>query len=597
MANNKPAKIGRFEVIERIGEGFHGKLYLCWDPTLKRKVALKIITQAQGDSVIAQKIVDEALMVAQITHPNVIPIYEASIENNTPVMVFEFVQGVTLKEYLEHHGAFSEKEALSIMVRIASGLAVAHEQSIVHLDLSPNNFMIDQETRPRIMDFGLARLASKSKEESLENKVSGTPRYMSPEHLNGEDFSPASDIYTLGLVFFELLTGQKAIERNSLIEVFLAVETADINWRAIQYFGISPHVIAILRNMIDVEPSRRYQSAADLVIDLDKVIQSLNQDVNDSLSLEFLLRRLERNPEFPICSQKITEINKLTDDSSNTDFNKIADLIIKDYSLTKRVMTVANSVAFNPQGGNIATVSHAISKLGLKLVRMICTNIIIQNQTKSLNDDLKDELIISFVSALIAKELAEMSNKRIAEEAFICALFHRLGIHLLAFYLTDEYLDIRDYIHQGMDINEAERKVLATSTNALGQFIAAQWNFPDNIVNSMKRLPLGELEAPSSEADFLLHISNYANELCCMIHLSSDNEQLIAQLDQFVQRHHSFIKQDIFNIIETLNNITEEIKVISPDLGVSYQGSQFCTKLEQLVKEVIRNQDEMLEIA
>ncbi len=597
MADNKQAKIGRFEVLERIGEGFHGKLYLCWDPTLKRKVALKVITQAQGDVEIAKEVVDEALMVARISHPNVIPIYEASIENNTPVMVFEFVQGMTLKEYLEQHGAFNEKEALSIMVRIAVGLATAHEQNIVHLDLSPNNFMIDEETRPRIMDFGLARLATKTKEENLENKVSGTPRYMSPEHLNGEDFSPASDIFTLGLVFFELLTGKKAVEKNSLLEVFLAIETADINWRAIQYFGISPHVIAILKNMINVDPKQRYQTASELVVDLDKVIQSLNQDVKDSLALEFLLRRLERNPDFPVCSQKIAEINKLTDVSSNTDFIKIADLIIKDYSLTKRVMTVANSVAFNPLGGNITTVSHAISKLGLKLVRMICTNVILQNQSKTLDDNLKDELVISFVAALIAKELTEITNKRIAEEAFICALFHRLGIHLLAFYLTDEYLDIAHYTQEGMDINDAEHKVLATSSNALGQHIAKKWNFPEDIINSMKRLPLGKLEAPTNEQDFLSHISNYTNELCCLIHLSKDNEKLIGELNQFIQRHHNFIKQDIFNIVETLNNITEEIKIISPDLGVSYQGSNFCSKLEQLVSEVLKNQEEILQIA
>lgn len=580
MSQNQKVKIGRFEVLERLGEGFHGKLYLCWDPELKRRVALKLITQKNGEGENPQAVVNEALMAAKITHPNVIPIYEVGIQNNIPVLVFEYVEGMTLKEYMAEHGPFEQLEALSIMVRIAVGLQCAHDQNIVHLDLSPNNFMIDPQGRPRIMDFGLARLTASIEKEEMRDKVSGTPRYMSPEHISGGALCPASDIFTLGLVFYELITGTVAISKTSLLEVFVAVENATIDWGKIQYQGIAPEIIAILRDMLEVDTRRRYQSAAELVPDLDAAIKILESADSNTLALDFLLRRLQRRPEFPVCSQKITEINRLTDPNSDTHFNKIANVIMQDYALTNRIMKIANSAAFNCGAGKVTTVSQAISKLGLKLVRMVCNNLLMFSQIEDKNATLKDVLVFSFVSGLIAKQVSEKHNRRYAEEAFICALFHRLGHHLLAFYLTDEFNDMMKLVADGEPIIKAERAVLTTTSNALGAAIARKWNYSDSIINSMNTLPQGILEAPANEEEFLCHIASFADELCMLVDSELMDDKRQQAIDAFLERHSAFIKMDLIGLCELIAQALSDFRDLAHDLGVNYKKSVFCQRLE-----------------
>lgn len=168
-------------------------------------------------------------MAARISHPNVIPIYEVGLYGKTPLLVFEFVEGMTLKQHLREHGRFDEKEALSIMAGIAAGLSCAHEQGIMHLDISPNNIMVDKQGRSRIMDFGLARVTVAMDESQQDQRVFGTPRYITPEHLSRQELTCATDIFSLGLVFYELLVGTPAIDGKNIHDIYKAVENADID--------------------------------------------------------------------------------------------------------------------------------------------------------------------------------------------------------------------------------------------------------------------------------------------------------------------------------------------------------------------------------
>ncbi len=469
--------IGRFEVSKRLGEGLQGKVYLGWDPSLERQVALKVITPVGGDTAYSQDVIEEARIAARISHPNVVPLYEVGMYRNMPLLVFEFVDGMTLKNYLSKHGRFNEKDVLSIMVRIAVGLACAHEQWIVHLDLSPNNIMIDKEGRPHIMDFGLARVVAANDKIKTEKDVGGTPRYMTPEHIAGKEFSPATDVFTLGLMFYELLTNTPAINHQNFDDIIDAVALADIDWGKLQHQGIMPEIIAALREMLQKDPANRYKSTTELVPVLDDVIAIQRSEDKGTLSLDFLLRRLQRRPEFLACSHSIAEINRLTDEKTNTDFNQLGAVIVRDYSLTNRVMKIANSVIFDRSGDGVKTISQAVSRLGLKLVRMICNGLLLFNQADDKDNDLKDILVASFVAGLIARHITASIKRRIAEEAFICALFHNLGNHLLIFYLPDEYEDINALILKGEEAHKAERAILSTTTSALGMAVAEKWNF------------------------------------------------------------------------------------------------------------------------
>lgn len=577
QANN--TMIGRFEVSKRLGEGLQGKVYLGWDPNLERKVALKVITSADGDTAYSQDIVDEARIAARISHPNVVPIYEVSMYHQSPLLVFEFVDGETLNQYLKKNDHFNEMQALSFMVRIAAGLKCAHEQGIVHLDLSPNNIMVDKEIRPRIMDFGLARVIANIDKNLYEKDIVGTPRYMSPEHVTGAKLTPASDIFTLGLLFYELLTGMPAIGYKEVKDILTAIENVDIEWGRLQDQGISNEIIAVLRDMLQIDPDKRLQSASNLVLELDEVIAIQRSDERGSLALEFLLRRLERRPEFPACSHSITEINQLTDESSNCDFNKLGAVIVRDYSLTNRILKVANSVIFDRSGEGVKTISQAISRLGLKLVRMISNGLLLFNQADGKDSYLKDILVASFVAGLIARHITTSIKRRIAEEAFICALFYNLGNHLLIFYLPDEYDDINALVAKGKETQKAERDVLSTTTASLGMAVAKKWNFPETIINCMSHLPPGLLAPPKSDEAILRYAANFANELCTLIISNAEGLDLVSEVNDFNERYQTILTNDPDKLAQLVSAAADKFTALAPGLGINHNDSYFCNRL------------------
>ncbi len=573
-------QIGRFEVRNRLGAGSQGKVYLGWDPGLEREVAIKLINTTPGDSNYSEEIIKEAKIVARIANPNVVPLYEVGMYGDNPLLVFEYVDGVSLKQYIKEKGKLDEKHALSIMVRIASGLQSAHEQGIVHLDLSPNNIMIDKQQRPRIMDFGLARISAAMDAEKME-KIVGTPRYMSPEHIAGDALTPATDIYALGLIFYECLTGYHAIQHTDMDTICKAIKTAQIDWSVFQKLDTSAEIIAVMRDMLQVNPKYRYQDAAALVSGLDEVIEIKRQDDHDSLSIEFLLRRLNRRPEFPACSNSIMEINKLTDEQTNTDFNKLGAVIIRDYSLTNRVMKIANSVIFDRGSGGVKTISQAISRLGLKLVRMICNGLLLFKQVEGKDERLKDILVASFVAGLIARHVVSTVKRSLAEEAFICALFHKLGTHLLVFYLPDEYDEIMKLVDAGEQTDRAERRILATSTAAIGKAVARKWNFPGMIINCMNPLPQGELTPVQDNEDILIYATNYGNELCELIKTGNKGIDLLLDVETFLGRHNNLYSCDAIKLSRLTAAAAEKFSELAPGLGVTYSDSHFCQRLEQ----------------
>ena len=580
---SKKITIGRFHAIRRLGSGYHGQVFLCWDPELERKVAIKLITPKNNPPELSLSLVEEAMLVAKLTHPCVIPIYDAFIENNTPVLVFEYVDGVTLKEHIKQQGKYDEYQALSLLAKIAAGLQCAHDQGIAHLDLSPNNIMLDKQGRPRIMDFGLAQLTQSSIDESdmEETMVSGTARYMCPEHMNNEPLTPASDIFTLGLVFYEMLTGEHAINGNNVTEAFRAIKHVQIDWGKIQYLQLTPEIVAVLQDMLQKDSVNRYRSANELVIELDQVIYLLEHKDNPELTLDFLMRRLQRRNEFPACSQRISELNQLLADNSSADFEQIGKVILQDYALTNRIMKIANSVTFSNGGGNVTKISQAISRLGLKLLRTISNCLLMFNQVDDENHELKDVLIISFTAGFIAKNLTEQQYPRLAEEAFISALFHRLGYHLLAYYLYDEYQDLKKLLHAGKEPLQAERQILATTCNNLGKRMAQQWNFPDGLIQSMSVLPQITLVAPENHQDYLTHMANYSNELCQIIDLTLEPEQIGRKLQTFFARHRAFQNLTYQQLNDVLDVISEDLIDLMNALGVSDQHSDFIQRLAQ----------------
>lgn len=307
------------------------------------------------------------------------------------------------------------------------------------------------------------------------------------------------------------------------------------------------------------------------------------------------MRRLQRRPEFPACSHSIAEINRLTEESSNTDFNKLGAVIVRDYSLTNRVMKIANSVIFDRTGEGVKTISQATARLGLKLTRMICNGLLLLKQANDKDSDLKDILVASFVAGLIARHMVSSIKRSIAEEAFICALFHNLGNHLLAFYLPDEYEDINALITKGSEAHKAEREILSTTTAALGMAVAKKWNFPDTIINCMTHLPSGQLEPPKSEEDTLRHAANFANELCTLVITKAKGIDLLLEINPFIERHQTIFKGDVTKLAQLVASAADKFSQLAPGLGINYNDSKFCNQLSNfsIAIEDALSQEEM----
>ena len=575
MTEPKKPRIGRFELQAELGRGFHGRVYRAWDTQLQRQVALKLLLGASGDKASREQFMTEARAVARLAHPNVIPLYDAGVHGTVPYLVFEFVEGELLKLAIRRRGALPWAEAVAMCRQILEGVGAAHAQQVAHLDLSPNNLLLDTRGRVRVMDFGLARLVGTVDEEDPE-EVHGTPRYMSPEHFRGGPLDLQTDVFALGLVFYELLVGRPAVPAEGLNGVRNAITSGNFNWSPLTELDVPPEIASIVRDALALDKSTRFHDAVEMLRALDDATQVRAQPAESDIAVQFLLRRLHRRPEFPAFSNSIVEINRLTAEDSNAGLNELASVVQRDFSLTNRLMKIANSAFFDRAGGGVSTVSQAISLVGTRLVRMLCNGLLVFDHMQRGRPALQDALVSSFVAGLMARHFGQRVRRELAEEAFICALFNRLGRNLVIYYLEDEFLEIQRLIAADVPPLQAEQRVLATTCAAVGGAVATTWKFPPALVDSMKPLLSGVWHAPDTPAAALHAYAYLANELC--ERASTPEADPAVVLDELALRYKGVFKGKSSLLGELLGASLEKFRELAPTLGVDVATNGFCTR-------------------
>lgn len=266
----------RYEIVDKVGSGGMSDVYKALDHKLNRFVAIKVLkTEFSEDRNFVSKFKVEAQSAAGLTHPNIVNVYDVGEDHNIHYIVMELIDGITLKKYIEKKGPLPVKEAVSIAIQVSQGIEAAHNNHIIHRDIKPQNIMISREGKVKVTDFGIARAASTN---TINSNAMGSVHYISPEQARGGYIDEKSDIYSLGITLYELITGKVPFEGDSTVSVALQHINDDLPSPKDSIPDLPISVEKIILKCTQKKPDRRYLKISALIADMKKSLVSPNED-------------------------------------------------------------------------------------------------------------------------------------------------------------------------------------------------------------------------------------------------------------------------------------------------------------------------------
>ena len=363
-------------------------------------------------------------------------------------------------------------------------MSYAHERNVLHLGLNPGNILLNEREVAQIMDFGLARLSNAIVD--VTSALVGTLRYIAPEQLEDRPPTAQTDVRSLGLILYEMLTGCSAVRARSIHIAAHEILNQDIDLALIDAMDNMAPISAFLLGALARDPEKRYDSATQMLGAFDTAIKARDalktaSDEPAQGTVEFLLRHMQRREDFPALSGSLVEINRLTADNSNATTAQLANVILRDYALTNKLLKLANSAFYGALVNEVKSISHAIGLIGFEQLRITANSLTLFSHIKDRgkSNALSEMLTRSFVAGLLARHLAQRQKLNGAEEAFICGMFQSLGETLTMFYFLEEHQDIEDERRKGQISGaQAAKSVLGITYAQLGAAIAREWRFP-----------------------------------------------------------------------------------------------------------------------
>lgn len=569
-----PEKIDRFIIRDILGRGAQGVVYLADDPSLNRKVAIKAVSLSHGflQQQTMDNLLQEARTVSQLQHANIVSIFDVGSFDAIPYLVLEYVQGDTLQSLLQPQ--MPQQQAIKIMREVLSGVAEAHRHGIIHCDLKPANIIITSLGQAKVADFGLALLADTEQHDS--DKLAGTPQYMAPEYIESRQHQTVSDVFSLGLIFYQMLTGKPAVDGDDVYQLLNAIANQPIRPPSSVNSEIEEYLDTIIMKALEKDPENRYQHAGEMLTALQNSLElndAMSQSVDSDATVQFLLRRMNHKKDFPAFSQTISVLNRAS--SSETEsLSTVSNAILKDISLTNKVLRIVNSAYYHRGGGKISTISRAVVMLGINPVKSLAVSLMLFEhlQNKLQANQLMEDAVTSLFSALLANDLARQNKVKQHEEAFLCALLQQLGKLLVRFYLHEESQAIDNQVEQNNLLEEtAAIKVLGTSYHRLGMAVAKEWGFPEQIINSMQPVADGLLKQPSSGDEQLRFIAQLSNQICSALKLPEQQRQ--QRINELSNQYGEVLDIDDKKVSNTIEKSQKELtsfaKLIKFNLGKS----------------------------
>ncbi|MHB8949985.1 MAG: protein kinase domain-containing protein [Rhodoferax sp.] len=542
----QPAMLGRFELRRILGRGAQSIVWLAFDPRLEREVAIKVIkVGTSSDASALAQWLQEARSVSRLTHPNIVPVFEADVQDQQPYLVFEYVPGQTLAVRLAKQGAMGPDEAVALMLGVLDALVVAHAAKVVHRDLKPSNILIDPAGRARVMDFGIAARMQASAGSRTGAPTSGTPGYMSPEAAENLPPTASMDVFSAGMVLAEMLSGQPLNAERDPYRAIYRVLHEQFSLPVGLGSEIDDRLRAVLIRALARDPSQRHASAQVFRDELANwsglSTAKTGPDTGSSAknsTLEFLLRRMRHKSDFPALSDAVLRIQSMAS-SEKESINSVTNEILKDVALTNKLLRLVNSAHY-ARGSSIGTVSRAVSLVGFNGIRNMALSLVLLEhmQDKAHAQVLKEEFLRSLMAGSIASELCP--GMQGTEESFIGAMFHNLGRLLASFYFPEEARTVRGLTQssrQPVSEATASASVLGLSYEALGVGVAKAWGLPEGLQRCMHK-PSGDppARAPTDALERQRWMALAANEMADVM-LHAESGAVDGQLAQIGKRY------------------------------------------------------------
>ena len=315
---------GRYEVLKRVGSGGMADVYMAKDHKLNRNVAVKVLkSEYVEDEKFLKKFETEAQAVARLSHPHIVNIYDVGMEDGINYIVMELAEGITLKEYIRKKGYLSPKETVEISTQIASAISHAHKNHIIHRDIKPQNILVSDTGIIKVTDFGIAKATSSNTVTSTATAM-GSVHYISPEQAKGRFCDEKSDIYSLGITMYEMVTGHVPFDHENGVTIALMHLQNEITPPSQIRDGIPDSLEKIILKCTMKKPEERYQTADDLIADLRLVFEDTSGGyvgvvpaIDDSPTIMIDQNELTQRINTPKKDQKIQQEEPLKDEEQN----------------------------------------------------------------------------------------------------------------------------------------------------------------------------------------------------------------------------------------------------------------------------------------
>ncbi|MDD6102006.1 MAG: Stk1 family PASTA domain-containing Ser/Thr kinase [Clostridiales bacterium] len=402
----------RYEIIAIIGSGGTADVYKAKDHRLNRFVAIKILKQNYiGDSKIVAKFRQEAQACAGLTHPNIVSVFDVGNDGDLHYIVMELIEGITLKKFIEKKGKLEVKEAVGIAIQIAQGLDAAHANHIVHRDIKPQNIIISREGKVKVTDFGIARATFKTSTNTINQAPVGSVHYLSPEQARGGFSDERSDIYSLGVTIYEMLSGKVPFSGENNVSVALLHIQGEATPLCELNDAVTPSVEKIVAKCMQKRPERRYFSAAELIRDLKAAI------VNPTGDFVKMGMAVNDAPTINMTADELSEIKNNAHSDSILDEDYEAEDEPDDDDDFDEVNSKTEKIVI------IATIAVILLFLGVIVYFVISKFDLIGSSSTNTGKEQTLKLSNADISKLLARDLTLDELKKILNEEYNITTF------------------------------------------------------------------------------------------------------------------------------------------------------------------------------